>query len=164
MAHLVELEDHPIRVNARGEWFHGTERLHPKVERLFQEHVSLDEAGEYILQLQWRRAPLEVADTPYLVRSMRCVTDAAGALAAVELIVSDGVTETLDPHTLMQNDDNVLYCRLTRAGRSVPCRFQPGQYHELALWADVDDEGPFLRVGAETVRFGEYDPGRPVVS
>lgn len=158
MAYLVELEEHPIRVNARGRWFHGGEPLHPKVEALFQRHVTVDEAGNYIIQLEHRRAPLEVEDTPFFVRSIRCHRQ-GGELSRVELILSDGSREDLNPHTLMQSeDDHAFYCQITRGGCLVPCRLGTQHYHELAWDMAYEGERAVLHLGGGSYPIATYDP------
>lgn len=155
MAYLVELEEHPIRITARGEWRHGPSPLHPKVERLFRRNVTLGNDGNYILQIEFRRAPLEVEDTAFFVQSMRLKEGREG-LAEVELLISDEQWEPLDPRTLMQSPDHVLYCRIRRQNWAVPCRFQPQEYHELALHCDEDSQGCFLLLGGERYRIQPY--------
>jgi hypothetical protein len=132
MVELKELDELPIRVTARGEWLHGDRPLHPRVAALFQKSVAYD-GSAYLLRLQRWTSPLVVDDTAYFVRTLR----------GLELQLSDGVTEPLDASTLMQSADNVLYCRVQRAGWALPCRFTAQQYHELAL-ALANDAGAFV--------------------
>jgi hypothetical protein len=81
----------------------------------------------------------------------------------VTLTLSDGAQEALDAATLMQAADNVLYCRLTRHGLRVPCRFTSAQYHTLAWFAEVADERGYLRLDGTLWPLNPYDP-RPLAS
>src|SRR5688572_22506607 len=111
MARLLELEELPIRVTARGVWLHGAEPLHPKVQRLFEKSVRIDAHGAYQLRIEFRTAPIEVEDTAFFVRRTELdVTD--GRLMRVRLVLSDEREEMLDPTTLMQSAEHVLYCRV----------------------------------------------------
>ena len=160
MAYLLELPELPIRVNGRGEWLHGDQPLHPRVATLFARHVVPTPEGAYFIQIGAQRQPLEVVDTPYWVRA--CHVDAPGeALRAVKLRISDGAEELLDPTTLMQSEDNVLYCRVQRSHLLVPCRFTPAQYHTLALYMETEGEGFVLPVGAQRHALAPFDP-RPI--
>lgn len=158
MAKWFLLEDLPIRVTARGDWLHGDEPLHPRVADLFARHVLPSPDGTYAIALGMARQPLVVTDTPYRVRRLRLGLDAAGALQEVRLHLSDGQEEVLDPSTLMQSADNALYCRITRHGLRVPCKLAPGQYHELALHAEVEGETARLRLGGKSYGFAPFSP------
>jgi hypothetical protein len=148
MAKWFELPDLPIRITARGEWLHGDEPLHPRVATLFARNVVPHADGTYFVQLGYARQQLEVEDTAFFVRSLRAPT-VGGALGAVTLHTSDDVEEALDPSTLMQSEDNVFYCAIKRHDMTVPCRFTPAQYHELALHAEVDGDAAYLIVGGK---------------
>ncbi len=161
MARLLELEELPIRVTSRGEWLHGDRPLHPRVRELFQKNVVPRADGSYLVKLGPAEQVLEVDDTAYFVTRLTTALGADGRLAAVRLWISDGACEALDGATLMQSPDNVLYCRLRRHGLSVPCRFTPAQYHELALHAEEAAAGMRLAMGEVDFGFAPYDP-RPV--
>lgn len=162
MAQLLIMPDLPIRVRARGAWLHGDEPLHPRVATLFAQHVVPSVDGQYEVRLGFARQTLEVEDTAFFVRaSHETVVD--GALVAVRLSLSDGVDELLDPTTLMQSADHVLYCRIRRHGLRVPCRFTPAQYHTLAMFAELVDERAYLRIGGALWALNPYDP-RPLAS
>jgi hypothetical protein len=152
---LLELDDRPIRLSARGEWLQGDQPLHPRVAQLFARSIAV-EAGRYVLRLRDWTSPIEVEDTAYFVRSSSLDAEPAGGVAGIRLLLSDGAEERLDPRTLMQSADNVLYCRIRRGGQLLPCRFSPGQYHELVLAAGGDD-GTLTIAGARW-RLSPYDP------
>ncbi len=139
MVRLLELEELPIRVTARGEWLHGDVPLHPRVQRLFAANVVPHADSTYSVKLGYFEHPLTVADTPYQVRRLD-ITEERGEVVRVVLSISDGREDELAAATLMQDADNVLYCRIVRHGLWVPCRFSPAQYHELVLASQRDDD------------------------
>jgi hypothetical protein len=149
MATWFELPDLPIRVTAQGLWLHGDEPLHPRVETLFASHVVPTPDGAFYIQLGYARQRIEVADTPYIVRSVDATDDPSGQLSHVDLLLSDGARERLDPATLSQNTDNVLYCHLQRHGVRVRCRFTPAQYHALALRMETEDDAFYLPMAGD---------------
>jgi hypothetical protein len=158
MAQWFLLEDLPIRIDARGAWLHGDEPLHPRVAELFARNVRPTHDGRYQVVLGQARQTIVVEDTPFRVKSMYLQEDRAGGLTAVRLSLSDGTEEALNPATLMQSSDHVLYCRIVRDGLSVPCRFAPGQYHSLALHAELDDDDKaYVQVGGARWPLGPYD-------
>jgi hypothetical protein len=136
MPQYFELPNLPIRITARGDWLHGDEPLHPRVAVLFAKNVVPRLNGTYDVVLGHAKQTLQVQDTAYFVRSIAPQRSARGdGLACVTLWLSDGTTEKLQPETLMQSPQQVLYCRLVRHGLWVPCRFLPQQYHSLMLHA-----------------------------
>jgi hypothetical protein len=146
MAHLLEIETFPIVVNAQGKWSHGGKPLHPRVEKLFRENVRVNEDGSYRIDLGRNQSDIEVADVAFFVTRLELVLDERGDLQRVELTLSDGSCEALNPRTLMQSTDNVFYCAIERDSFLVPCRLQRTPYHELALFTEILDDGPVLRM------------------
>ena len=144
---LLLIDDLPIRISADGRWLHGDEDLHPKVSILFSKCLIPKDNGEYELQVGHQKAPVLVSDVGFFVRSMRIETDEQGELSTVLIKVSDQTEERLDLGSLMMSQDNGLYCRIERHGMRVPCKFTPGQYYELALLADMEEEIAWLTVG-----------------
>ena len=142
------IDDLPIRVSADGRWLHGDERLHPKVAVLFSKCLIPKENGEYELQVGQQKAPVLVSDVGFFVRSMNVQENAQGELISIRIKVNDQCEEPLQLHSLMMSEDNGLYCRIERHGMSVPCKFTPGQYYELALLAELDDDVAWLKVGS----------------
>lgn len=157
MPTILEIEDLPIRITESGRWLHGTVPLHPRVAKLFARSVVPDDAG-YHLEVGRSRGSLEVADTAFFVTSTDLDEAPDGALRAVRITVSDGRAEPLDGATLMSSTENVFYCRVTRHGFSVPCRFPPSLYHRLALHVEAQGDGYVLPVGADRHPIGPYDP------
>jgi hypothetical protein len=153
MAEWFELDELPIRLNARGEWFHGDRELHPRVAQLFARNLVPQADGTYQIVLGFNRQVVVVEDAAFFVRSVSCVPE-DGPLERVEMLVSDERTEVLDPATLIQSPSNVLYAQIERGGRQVPCRFSPATYHTLALHFEMDDVGAYVMMGQQRYRIG----------
>lgn len=147
MSFVVPFSVLPIRINADGDWLHGDDPLFPEAVQLFERHIVIEEDGVYWLRLGLSYVPLDVDDTAYFVRSVAIYKTPDGkAIERVELVISDGEQETLDPETLMQGPDNVLYCRINRCDYLVPCRFPPHYYHALALHAAMEGERTYFPI------------------
>ena len=149
MPSLLLIDDLPIRVSADGRWLHGDEDVHPKVAILFSKCLFPMENGEYELRVGHQKAPVLVSDVGFFVRSMTFQKDKQGKLISVLLKVNDQFQEPLKPASLMMSEDNCLYCRIERHGMNVPCKFSPGQYYELALLAEMDEDVAWLEVGEQ---------------
>lgn len=156
MAEGFHVPEGSIRVNARGQWLHGNEPIADKVANLFAKHVACQGEGGYVIAWQQQTQAVEVEDTAYFVRHLSLQHD-GHRLIGVRLHLSDATTEALDPNSLMQSRDNVLYCRVRRGQFLVPCRFEVGQYYQLAEHVEQDGDAFVLPVGQERYAIGSYD-------
>lgn len=156
MAQILELEELPIRLTARGAFLHGDVPLHPRVAALFARNIVPEPDGNFRIQLGYARHALLVEDTAFSVLSLT-VDGQPGALRSVVLHLSDGAKEPLAPETLMQSDDNVLYCRIRRHGLRVAVRLSAQQYHTLALSMEACDDGFALRLDDMLWPVAPYD-------
>lgn len=157
MADIFLLPEQPIRLNSRNEWLHGDDPIGPRVANLFARHIEVQEDGSYAVRLGAQRQAIDVADAPIVVLRLQCQPTGEAPGARWLLHLSDGHSEALDPSTLMQSADNVLYCRVRRGEFWLPCRFAPQQYHTLALSAEIDEGGFFLPVAGGRYRLAPYD-------
>ena len=155
MPSLLVIDDLPIRISADGRWLHGDEDLHPKVAILFAKCLIPKENGEYELQVGQQKAPVLVSDVGFFVRAMTFQNDDQGQLHSVLLKVSAQCEEPLELRSLMMSEDNCLYCRIERHGMSVPCKFTPAQYYELALLAEMEEEAAWLEVGNQRYQINQ---------
>lgn len=100
-----------IRRDVEGRWWHDGEPVtNPGVARAFDRWVDVAEDGRFCLRNQVNWAYVEIEGPPVFVDRAR-----PGPLA-VELELSDGRTERLDPETLRSDSDGNLYCDV-RDGR-----------------------------------------------
>ena len=151
MAQLLIIDDLPIRIGTDGQWLHGNDPVHPKVAILFAKSVYPREDGSYELRVAHQKAPVLVADCAFFVRSIELIRDERNALMVIDMCLSDGKRERLDPATLMMSEENVLYCQIHRHGFSVPCRFLQRHYYELVEVAEIEGEVAYIEV--DGVRF-----------
>jgi hypothetical protein len=158
MAQMLEVEDLPIRLTARGVFLHGDTPLHPRVAALFARNIVPEPDGKFRIQLGHARHPLLVEDAAYSVSSLT-LQGPQGDLQHVVLHLSDGAQEPLAAGTLMQSEDNVLYCRIRRHGLRVAVRLTAQQYHNLALSMQPHGDGFALRLGGALWPVGPYEPG-----
>lgn len=134
-----------LRRDRHGRWFDGDEPMnHAAIERAFDRWIDRADDGRYILKNSVNWAYCAVEDAPVFVR--QAVSHAAG----VELVLSDGRLERLDPATLRASPDGVLYAQV-RDGR-LPARFLASALQALGELADEDDDGFVLQVGGARVR------------
>lgn len=158
MAELFHLPDQPIRLTARNIWLHGDDVIGHNVARLFARSIEVQLDGSYALRLGAQRQKIEVLDTAYVVTRVEHIDSGDDGAGMIFVHTSDGQRQPLDPSTLMQSSEHVLYCRVRRGNFEVPCRFSPQQYHDLALWADCDAQGFYLPPGPKRWHLAPYDP------
>ena len=115
-----------IRLDGEGRFWHAGELVrHPGMQRAFATWIRRHpDDGRFILCNGYDWSYFRVDDVPYFVRGLRA---AAGAL---ELALSDGSTELLDPGSLRSGPREALYCRV-KVGQ-FDARFMPGA--QTALW------------------------------
>ena len=159
MADVFQLPEAPIRVDARGVWLHADEPINENVAALFMRHVTATDEGTYRIEWNNQKHAIEVEDTPFWVRSIDAV-EKDGKVEKISLQISDGKAEELDPTTLMQSGENVLYCRIRRGSHMVPCRFAQESYHKLALKVESEGKAFVLPLAGQRHAIGSYD-GRP---
>jgi len=127
-------------LDKEGRWFHeGEEITHKLTAELFSRSVCKDPAGGYHLVVGQEWSPIEVEDTPFMVRQV----DLTGNKAIARL--NDGSEEDLDLSTLKVGAENVLYCEV-KAGQ-FPARFLRPAYYQLMERLVEDDEGFAVEVG-----------------
>jgi hypothetical protein len=119
-----------IHVDLEGRMWHlGAEMTHEGINNLLRDNVSLDEYGNYIVSLGGRRCFAEVEDTFFTIARVDGEYAPDGGLVSVILTLNDGTTEKLDPTSLHQNRENVMYARV-KDGR-FPARFLRRGYYQL---------------------------------
>ena len=129
-----------IFLDKEGRWFHdGEEITHKLTAELFSRSICKDPAGGYRLVVGPEWSPVEVEDTPFMVRQV----DFEGGKAAAKL--NDGSEEDLDLSTLKVGADNVLYCEV-KAGQ-FPARFLRPAYYQLMERLVEDGEGYAVEIG-----------------
>ena len=147
-AGLIEkLRQSGIRVDREGRFVHeGAEVTHEGLRRALFRWLDRQEDGRYVLRLDERRfAYLDVEDTPLVARAAR--VDPTGT---VQLALSDGAEEALDPETLTVDAAGVLRAWV-RGGR-LEARLASSAAAALADLLTELDGRPALRVGGRIQR------------
>jgi len=136
-AGFYAIESHAIRFGRDGEWYSDGERItNRRIADLFSRCVRRASDGGYLLQMGDERAPLEVDDTPYVIRQIE-----GDGESGLRLVLNDGSSEALDPRTLRSGADNALYCRV-KQGEFEARLLRPAHY-ALARFIEVDADGRF---------------------
>ncbi|MBU2552755.1 MAG: DUF1285 domain-containing protein [Proteobacteria bacterium] len=128
-----------IRVDKEGRMTHlGAPMIHEGINRLLMEHVRLDEKGRYIIEFNGQRCYVDVEDTFFVIQRLDRVAEESESFFVT---LNDGTRERLDPSSLSQGRENVLYARV-KAGR-FPARFLRPSYYQLAEFI-VEKNGSFV--------------------
>lgn len=109
-----------IRLDGEGRFWHAGELVeHPGMQAAFATWIRRHpDDGRYVLCNGYDWSYFSVEDAPYLVRGLRSVP------AGLQLGLSDGSEELLDPTSLRLGTRDALYCRV-KAGQ-FDARFTPG--------------------------------------
>jgi hypothetical protein len=96
-----------FRIDREDAWRHEeVEVTHPGVLRNLYANLRVDSTGHY-LQAGPLRVPVQVDDAPFVV--VRAQTDDPDT---IEVHLSDGIRETLDPETLSLDARSIPHCRV----------------------------------------------------
>jgi hypothetical protein len=93
-----------------------------------------------MLQMGDEKAPLEVEDTPFVVRQIEGDPD-----SGISVVLNDGSRESLEPGSLRSGPDNALYCRVK--GGQWEARLLRPAYYTLAQWIREANGRFVLRIG-----------------
>lgn len=137
-AGFYPIESHSIRFGRDGQWYADGERIdNPRIARLFSRCVRRRPDGGFMLEMGEERAPLEVEDTPFVVREVDGDPE-----QGFWIVLNDDTREPLDPATLRIAPDNALVCRAK--GGAFEARFLRPAYYQLARWAVTTPAGDFV--------------------
>lgn len=129
--------------SADGRWFHDGEPVeNPKLARAFDRWVVRADDGRWCLKNEINWAYFQLEGAPYFVRAVRCEGTRA------QLWLSTDRWVELDPRTLREGPDGVLYC--DAAGEAA--RFESHAAVQLGELLEEDGEGLFFRAGDARVR------------
>jgi hypothetical protein len=124
-AGFYAIQSSRITFGRDGRWYSDGELItNAKISGLFSKHVVRQPDGSYRIEIDWDKAPIEVEDTPYVVRKV----DRTEMGYVVEL--NDESREPLDLASLQISPDNVLYCRVKQGAERA--RFLRPAYYQLA--------------------------------
>jgi hypothetical protein len=129
-----------IRLDKEGRWYHeGVEITHKLTADLFSRSVEKDPAGGYRLVVGPEWSPIEVEDTPFMVRRVEIEADRA------VIRLNDGTEEELEAATLRVGGENVLYCKVKNG--EFPARFLRPAYYQLMQALEETKNGYAVKIG-----------------
>lgn len=135
-----------IRRDAAGRWFYeGAPIEHPNIVRAFDRWIDKAEDGRFCLRNEFDWVYVAIEGAPLFVRSLKI--DNLGMIA---LSLSDEREHALDPDTLRQGPDGVLYCDVRN--KTMVARFDSCAMMQLETLIDEDDEGIYLVIGGRAIR------------
>lgn len=136
-----------IVLSEEGQWSHqGEPFTNPALIALFNRSLQRTPGGTWLLHIPPFSYPIELADTPYYVRSAR--RDGERFL----LDLTDDCEEVLQPATLRHVEGRGLYCRVKatpEAPAGYPARLLRPAYFALADCLHPAGEGFVLELGPE---------------
>jgi len=137
-AGFYAIESHTIRFGRDGEWYSDGQRIdNRRIAQLFSRCVRKSPQGGFMLQMGDERAPLEVEDTPFVVRQIEGDPE-----RGFTLLLNDETEEALDPSTLRSGSDNAFTCRVK--GGEYEARLLRPAYYRLAEWVRRGSKGKFF--------------------
>jgi len=135
-----------IRRDASGRWFHEEAPIeHPNIVRVFNRWIDRAEDGRYCLKNDFDWVYITVEGAPLFVRSLKINTS-----GSILLSLSDERECALDPDTLRQGPDGVLYCDVRN--RTMVARFDPSAMMQLEELIDEDEKGIYLLIDGRAIR------------
>ncbi len=153
-AGFYTIESDRIAFRRDGYWYSGSERIeNARIALLFSRGLRRASDGSYYLQIAEERAPVDVEDTAFVVRT---IEDGPGGWPL--LVLNDGEREPLDPKTLSVGPENVLYCTVKHG--EYRARFLRSAYYHLARLFETEDDGrSFLVIGSQRYEIELQSPG-----
>lgn len=134
-----------IRRDGGGRWFNGEDPItHPQLTRSFDGWIDRADDGRFCLRNAINWAYVEIEGPAYFVK------DVVPSPGGVELLLSGDLREPLDPGSLRQSPEGVLWCTV-REGRC-PARFESHAMAKMSDWIREDDRGIYVLVGGRKVR------------
>ena len=135
-----------LRRDASGRWFYeGAPIEHPNIIRAFDRWIDRAEDGRYCLKNEFDWVYVTIEGAPLFVRSLKIHTS-----GTITLSLSDSRDYALDPDTLRQGPDGVLYCDVR--DRTMAARFDSSAMMQLEDLIDEDEEGIYLLIGGRAIR------------
>jgi hypothetical protein len=134
-----------IAIDKEGVWYYqGQEMIRKDIVQYFSQHLKLDDSGRYVILIGNDQEYVQVEDSPLVVRNLGRVPAEDSGEDKIELYLSDGSWENLDPETLRISDEHIPYCRVRQ--NTINARFSRAAYYALSQFINEDEEGNFFLV------------------
>src|SRR5262249_54219889 len=138
-----------ITLDAEGRWWHEGDPIdNPRIVELFTRSIERTPGGTFVLHVGPFVYPIEVKDTPYLVRRVALLP----AEGAARIALSDGSEEPSDLASLRYVPGRGFSCRVK--GGTFEARFSRPAYYALADCVQEDAAGELLVLGKTQIRLG----------
>lgn len=141
-------------IDKDGRWFqNGSEIVHPKVYRYFNQLLEKTPDGVYRIRTASEICRVEVEDAPFVVK--RVLEDPNGPL---RIQLNEGSVEILNPQLVWIDANNVPYT-LVRDGK-FHARFSRPAYYMLAehIVSDEREENFYLEIDGDHTPVGHERP------
>ena len=134
-----------IRIDKEGNWYHkGLPIINKKIYLHFNQCLSQDPSGKYILSMDGEQCYLEVEDTPFVIQEVTPAPSPENP-STLMLKINDGTEEELNTDTLRVGQDDVLYCTI-KEGR-YQARLLRSAYYQLAGFLQQEGTTYYLVLG-----------------
>lgn len=147
-----------IRIDKEGTWYYqGLPIINRNIYLYFNQCLSRDRSGKYILSMGEEKCYLEVEDTPFVIQEVYPKSETAGTPAVLWVKLNDGTEEALQTGSLRVAADNVVYGMIKHD--FCEARFTRAAYYQLAHYLQQDQDGYYLLVdGVKTCLKGLESP------
>ncbi len=135
-------------IDEHGNWFCEGNPVDDKDLFKILSRSLFKEGDRYFIRCEGEVHPVRVADAPLWVKYVHLTPSADGKeINAVEIELTDGRREILNPETLSIKGDSAIYCLATK--KKLPARFGKVAYYEFAKllnWSD-EEKRYYVRIG-----------------
>jgi len=139
-----------IRRDGSGRWFNdGVPISHPNLVAAFNRWIDVAPDGRFCLKNDINWAYVTIEGAPLFVRAARALH------AGIEIELSDGRVELLDPCSLRQGVDGAVYCNAR--GGTLCAKFGRAAIVALGDQIGEDEKGLYLQVGPDRIHPPEVD-------
>jgi hypothetical protein len=126
-----------IKIDKDGVWYYrGGEIFRKEIVHYLYQHLRRDDTGRFLIVLEEECCYLDVEDTPFVVKSVSKLVSDENREEYIQLLLSDGNFEKLNPDTLWIGNDNVLYC--TIRNKAFKARFTRPSYYQIVQFIEHD--------------------------
>ena len=151
MGREQKAEDPVIKIDREGNWFYNSlPIINKKIYLFFNQNLKIDARGNYIIQVGNEICPIEVEDTPFVVKDVSAVQTGSPGRFFFKISLNDETEEELDLNTFHIGKDNIPYCRVKKGG--FPARFLRAPYYELARYIQEENSGFYILLKDEKVQ------------
>ena len=99
-----------ISMDKEGNWFYnGSAVTNENIALYFARHLDKDGKGGFILRTERQVWPIEVEDTPYIIKKIKTDNVLPGLY---QVILNDGTSETVTWEDIRLVGESALYCRV----------------------------------------------------